>query len=185
MVNLEELGRLLEEEAKEAGIRRIPSDTYVNIATTIRSLRSISRNDDEDIASRLRRASVALISKMASRLLKIRVEKMLKIKKDELEAANFTPEEKYIWESISEAVQRTESIVRAVEEGRPALLETIAPLTLLRRRLVTFLKPITAFVGTDLRSYGPFRAEDTALIPAQNAELLAKQGAAKLVQILE
>ena len=47
-----------------------------------------------------------------------------------------------------------------------------------KRILVRFLKDIPSFVGIDLRTYGPFRAEDVALIPAPNAEALIRHGIA-------
>lgn len=67
-----------------------------------------------------------------------------------------------------------------------AVLQNASPTlpTLTRRELdgftkVTFIGPVTSFVGIDdMQEYGPFSAGDTALIPTQNASLMISKGAA-------
>lgn len=41
---------------------------------------------------------------------------------------------------------------------------------------VRFLQEIPEFVGIDLKDYGPFKPNDTAEIPLENAILLILQG---------
>jgi len=38
-------------------------------------------------------------------------------------------------------------------------------------------------MGTDMKSYGPFLAEDVASLPVENAKVLVKQGLAVLVEV--
>jgi DNA replication initiation complex subunit (GINS family) len=38
-------------------------------------------------------------------------------------------------------------------------------------------------MGADMKSYGPFVAEDVASLPPQNAQILVKQGLAVLVEV--
>ena len=38
-------------------------------------------------------------------------------------------------------------------------------------------------MGADMKSYGPFTAEDVASLPPQNAQILVKQGLAVLVEV--
>ncbi|MEM3104434.1 MAG: hypothetical protein QXD69_02895, partial [Candidatus Bathyarchaeia archaeon] len=49
--------------------------------------------------------------------------------------------------------------------------------------LVRFLKESPAIVGVDLKTYGPFKPEDIAYIPEENAEILEKRGLATRVKI--
>jgi DNA replication initiation complex subunit (GINS family) len=37
-------------------------------------------------------------------------------------------------------------------------------------------------MGVDMKTYGPFKAEDVASLPAQNADNLIRKGIAKLVE---
>ncbi|MBC7129615.1 hypothetical protein H5T51_00135, partial [Candidatus Bathyarchaeota archaeon] len=46
------------------------------------------------------------------------------------------------------------------------------------RIIVRFLKEIPEIVGIDMKSYGPYKPEDVASLPAENAEILIKQGLA-------
>jgi DNA replication initiation complex subunit (GINS family) len=53
----------------------------------------------------------------------------------------------------------------------------------LNRSTIRFLKSIPAIMGADMKSYGPFIAEDVASLPPQNAQILVKQGLAVLVEV--
>jgi len=52
-----------------------------------------------------------------------------------------------------------------------------------KRSTIRFLKNIPAIMGADMKSYGPFVAEDVASLPPQNAQILVKQGLAVLVEV--
>ena len=59
----------------------------------------------------------------------------------------------------------------------------IIPLQTHKRSTIRFLKNIPAIMGADMKSYGPFVAEDVASLPPQNAQILVKQGLAVLVEV--
>jgi DNA replication factor GINS len=48
--------------------------------------------------------------------------------------------------------------------------------------LVRFVQEIPAIIGSDMNTYGPFKAEDIATLPPENARILIKQGAAMEVE---
>lgn len=52
-----------------------------------------------------------------------------------------------------------------------------------KRLTLRFIKNIPAIMGADMKSYGPFVAEDVASLPALNAQILVKQGLAVLVDV--
>ena len=52
-----------------------------------------------------------------------------------------------------------------------------------KRSTIRFIKNIPAIMGADMKSYGPFVAEDVASLPPQNAQILVKQGLAVLVEV--
>jgi DNA replication factor GINS len=49
-------------------------------------------------------------------------------------------------------------------------------------KIVRFTQPLPAIMGVDMKTYGPFKAEDVASLPAQNADNLIRKGIAKLVE---
>lgn len=53
-----------------------------------------------------------------------------------------------------------------------------APAEGTKKILARLLGDVPPFVGVDLKTYGPYKTEDVALLPAQNAEALIKRGIA-------
>ena len=51
-----------------------------------------------------------------------------------------------------------------------------------KKVLVRFVQEIPAIIGSDMNMYGPFRAEDIATLPPENAKILIKQGIAMEVE---
>ena len=79
---------------------------------------------------------------------------------------------------------------------QPTISETLVPATQAakqeikppahvthKRLTLRFTKSIPAIMGADMKSYGPFNAEDVASLPALNAQILVKQGLAVLVEV--
>jgi DNA replication factor GINS len=48
--------------------------------------------------------------------------------------------------------------------------------------VVRFLKEVPEIVGADMKTYGPFKAEDVATLPVENAKALIKQEVAVEVE---
>jgi DNA replication factor GINS len=51
------------------------------------------------------------------------------------------------------------------------------------RLLVRFLQEIPIIIGSDMKEYGPFRPQDIATLPAENARILIEQSAAVEIKI--
>jgi DNA replication initiation complex subunit (GINS family) len=49
-------------------------------------------------------------------------------------------------------------------------------------KVIRFTQSLPAIMGVDMKTYGPFKAEDVASLPAQNADNLIRKGIAKLVE---
>jgi hypothetical protein len=75
--------------------------------------------------------------------------------------------------------QQTAPITVRVIESKP--METQPPTQ--KRLTVRFAKAIPAIMGADMKSYGPFNAEDVASLPAVNAKMLVKQGLAVQIEV--
>ncbi len=87
----------------------------------------------------------------------------------------FTSEEKEIFESLNSRLadfnSRTYSrlFVSSLSAGRPGFLKVKA------------IEQIPAFIGPDLKTYGPFEAGTEAEIPEKNAALLLDKGLARRI----
>ena len=47
-----------------------------------------------------------------------------------------------------------------------------------KRAALRLLKEVPAVIGSDMKTYGPFKVEDVATVPAENARILVKQNLA-------
>jgi DNA replication factor GINS len=63
-------------------------------------------------------------------------------------------------------------------ERPPAREERPAP----AYKVVRFLQSLPSIMGVDMKTYGPFKAEDVASLPLQNSENLIRRGIAKEVE---
>jgi DNA replication factor GINS len=52
-----------------------------------------------------------------------------------------------------------------------------------KRAVLRFLKDVPAIIGADMKTYGPFKVEDVASLPVENAKVSVKQGLAEKVEV--
>jgi DNA replication initiation complex subunit (GINS family) len=52
-----------------------------------------------------------------------------------------------------------------------------------KRVALRFVKAVPAVIGADMNTYGPFKVEDVASLPVENAKILVKQGFAEVVEV--
>jgi DNA replication factor GINS len=118
-----------------------------------------------------------LLATSARLLIEARLHK-LKMSKDSLDYSKLTDEEKYALDGISDSEARIDEIISATAKGRVKVLESMAVQVRSKQVLVRFLKPIESFVGVDMNKYGPFREEDVASLPLENARSIVDSGLA-------
>jgi len=112
-------------------------------------------------------------------LLNIRLSKVKNLER--LDFANLLDEEKFVLDGEEEFRERTEMIISATLNGRTRVLETISQKNKTKLLVVRFLKEMDQIVGADLEKYGPFKSEDVATLPYDNAQaLIAKKIAMKV-----
>ena len=100
---------------------------------------------------------------------------------DDYEISHLLDEEKFILDSQEEQNERTEMILSATINGKSKFLESLAENHKIKKVVIRFLSEVDEIVGADLEKYGPFKAEDIATIPYENAQaLIAKKIATKV-----
>ncbi len=93
-----------------------------------------------------------------------------------------TDEEVVVAKQAGQVVSEHLEVLKQILEGK---LQAGVGLELAKegRMLVRLLSDVPEIVGVDLKTYGPFKAEDVAYIPTENAIALIKQGAAKRIEV--
>lgn len=94
-----------------------------------------------------------------------------------------TNEEEIIYSKVLSAKEETDKTLKTTLQGHVLKTNNIEIFERPKKILVRFLQAIPAIVGSDMRTYGPFKIEDIASIPIENANILIKRGMAVEVEI--
>ena len=183
------LGKLyhmvLREVEDESALTEIDSGLYREMSEFIGNL---SRQEYAGVEDEVKAQAIAVSSGLVSMLLRTRLEKASKLRAASgTEGASYVmqrllDEEKYILDSEEERDERREIILSATKSGRSKLLESISERHKADRIVVRLLKDVEQMVGADMNMYGPFRAEDIATIPHENAQALISERSAARVR---
>jgi DNA replication factor GINS len=129
-------------------------------------------------------------TKMLNDLTKLRLAKIVKSELERLpiNATHLTPKEKHLHANFRQLL--SDYTQRAPYQQTTSIPIKQEPSSILKPEqreknymVLRFLKPLPAIMGTDLKAYGPFKAEDVASVPQENALNLIRRGIAKEVKI--
>jgi DNA replication factor GINS len=170
-------------EGLEARIR----DTMVElISTTIRFLLEVRRHKVLDqqsmVASSASSSSFSAASTPTTTITTTTTTTTTTTSAAAIDYSKLTEEEKYILDAEKESERRRSDILVAIITGRPKVLESISKRVRSKQIVVRFLKPMEQFMGVDMKRYGPFRQEDVAVLPFENARSLIENNHATEVQ---
>ena len=116
-ININYLHRLVLQESENDAIQEINSNLYNSISEFLKNL----KNEKHDgIEAKINQAMLGMITDTTSTLLKLRLEKAT------LESSNqsvLLDEEKYILDSRAEMVERRETILSGILNGKPHNLD--------------------------------------------------------------
>ena len=171
---LKDLYRLLKREIETSSLQPMEPDTFQKIATSLGSLKG---QGYEGIEAKVRDRLADLLATSARLLIEARLHK-LRSGQEPVDYSKLTDEEKYALDGMSESAARMEEIVSATVKGRIKVLESISLRVRSKQVLVRFVKATESFVGVDMNKYGPFRQEDVASLPFENARSIVESGIA-------
>ena len=136
-------------------------------------LGKLKREEYDNVEKKIKDTLISMTTDLTSLLLKIRLEKAIE---NDVDYENLLDEEKFILDADNEMKDRHEMIEAGILNGKSKLLESIAQNHKTKSVVVRFLQEMDQIVGADLEKYGPFKTEDIATIPYENAQaLMAKK----------
>lgn len=166
---LEMAYNILLKEYQISSLQEIPYDTYQRLAITIGNLKAKEYDLPE---KRIVQKIIENLSIISNLLLKIRIEKILRgnINSNlEIGYSKMTDEEKFIIDGEIQSKRKRKEIMTLITNGQPKILEKITDTIKQKKLLIMFIKPMEQFVGVDMYKYGPFKVEDVANLPFENA----------------
>ena len=163
-------------EAENDTVQEIDPNLYRSISEYVGKLK---REEYDGLEAKIKTRLVNMTTELTSLFLTMRLDKAINSK--DLDFSNLVDEEKYILDSEEEIRERKDMILSATLNGKSKLLESVSSNHKTKSIVVRFIKEMDQIVGADLEKYGPFKAEDVATIPFENAQaLIAKKVATKI-----
>lgn len=175
-IDLNYLHHMVLRETENELILEIEPNFYRNLSSFIGNLK---KQEFDGVESKIKDVMISIAIELTSLLIHIRLDKILK--SENFQIGDLLDEEKFILDSQEEQQERIEMILSATINGKSKFLESLAQNHKTKKIVLRFLKEVDEIIGADLEKYGPFKTEDIATIPYENAQaLIAKNVATKV-----
>jgi DNA replication factor GINS len=181
----DELYEAWEKEKESMEIQELPKNFYAKLADYMKRIKEESRMlDQKTTKAKLLKHELENVKNMAKELLQLRYKKLREksLAGETVPKEILTEEEEKLHGEILPLAESYQAFLKNVLQGR---LSRIKKKEKPEKILVRFVKEIPAIVGSDMKTYGPFKPEDIATLPPENARILINQGAAVKVETKE
>lgn len=175
-IDINSLHHIVLRETEDDSVLEMDPDFYRNLSEFIGNLR---KQEFDGAESKIKDTMIEMATELTSLLIRIRLDKITK--SSDTQFGNLLDEEKFILDSQEEQSERIEMVLSATINGKSKFLESLSQNHKTKKVVIRFLKEADELVGADLEKYGPFKTEDIATIPYENAQaLISKNIAAKV-----
>ncbi len=175
-IDINSLYGMVLRDAEGDSVQELEAGIYQSISEFLGRLK---RQEYDNVEGQIKDAMIIIATDLTAQLLGMRLDKASR--GEEINYENLLDEEKFILDAGGEMGERREMILSGILNGKSKLLESVAQRHKTKIVAVRFLKEMDRFVGADLERYGPFRPEDIATIPYENAQaMLDKKIIAKI-----
>jgi len=166
-INITSLYYTVLRETEIDSVQELTPNFYRVISNYIGKLK---REEYDGLDAKIKDELIRIATELTELLLSFRLDKITKT--NLIDYTNLLDEEKFILDSEDELRERREMILSATLNGKSKLLESISQKHKTKSVVVRFHKEMGQIVGADLEKYGPFKTEDIATIPFENAQAL-------------
>jgi DNA replication factor GINS len=179
-LDLKNLHIIVMQEFETEDPQELSTDFFRNLSNFIGKL----KNEEYDgIEKKTKNQLISTATSLTELLINKRLQKIATMSTMSYNA--LTDEEKFIIDSNDEMNERKNMIISAIINGKSKFLEITSTKHKTKPVTVRFIKEFDEIVGVDLEKYGPFKPEDIATIPNENAQALISNGIALKVRIEE
>lgn len=175
-IDINSLHQTVLRETENDSILEINPNFYRNLSDFIGNLR---KQEFDGVENKIKNTMIEMVTELTSLLIQIRLDKISKT--SDLEISYLLDEEKFILDSQEDQKERIEMIVSATINGKSKFLESLAQNHKTKKIVIRFLNEVDEIIGADLEKYGPFKTEDIATIPYENAQALISKNIATKV----
>jgi len=169
----------------------IPSDLYQNIANFMSEIKNKSNIREQTVIDVQLDKTIEALDDVKKNLLDLvvnltlllficRCKKIFELykNKESFDYSVLTNEEKYVFYGNREREHRINIVLKMIFEGKSKTLENISSSINNNFVMVRFLDAMDQFVGVNMNKYGPFRKNDIAILPFENARSIIENNKA-------
>ena len=178
-----ELYNIWKQELENLDLGRLPPDFYSRIADYLRRIKEESRMlDKKTVKASLLKSEMRNVKRMLRELIRTRYKKLIRkmAKSEKVSLDVLTVEEEKIYTGASSLAEAYQSFAENLLRGNVLKMAVGREH---KRAVLRFLRDVPAIIGADMKTYGPFKVEDVASLPVENAKILIKQGLAEKVEV--
>jgi DNA replication factor GINS len=184
-----ELYAAWQHEIENTDLQPLPADFYARVAEYLRRIKEENSSaDQKTVRKNLLESELRNVNRIVKELLRVRRKKLMRTvaSAQKLPSDMLTTEESEIFAGFLPFTQAYRQLVKSLLQGQTSskteksLEKEEVPH---KRVALRFLKPVPAIIGSDMKTYGPFVAEDVASVPVENAKILTKQGFAEPIEV--
>ncbi len=178
----DELYQAWKHEVTEPTLGTLPRDFYERITSYLRKIKEENQlADNKTLKTTMLEKEATNVKHMLGELLWARYKKLIKFttQTQKLSTELLAFEEAEIFESFVPFTEAYHKFAKSLLQGQTSQSSQ----ELHKRITLRFAKSIPQIMGSDMKPYGPFTAEDIASLPTQNAKVFVKQGLAVIVDV--
>ena len=188
-MNRDELYRIWKAEKGEKTLQRLPAPFYAEVRKILSDCKASSAASGQDrIQKAITEREFKILQRLSTEIAKTRMKKIVDaaLSGQNVATEMLAEEEakfaKIVATHVGDYYRFLDELVLgglSTEERMPSKPAEV------RLEVVRFLSDFPAIIGVDLKTYGPFKSEDIATLPAENASALISQGVVKQVRFSE
>ena len=173
-------------EVENDELGRLSSDFYARVADYLQRIREEHRMlDKKALKAGLLKREMAHVQRIVGELVWTRYRKLIRLLTESQRVPSnlLTAEEVELCTGFLPFVEAHQNFAKKLLQGQVSELTVVATPKVNKKVALRFLKSIPAVVGADMKTYGPFLAEDVGSVPVENAKILIKRGLAEAVEV--
>jgi DNA replication factor GINS len=179
----DELYAAWQREIESTALGSLPPDFYTRIADYLRRIKEETRMlDKKAVKSSLLERELQNVRRMVQELVWMRYKKLIRIISDSQKTPSdlLTVEEAKMCTGFVPFTEAYQRFAKNLLQGQVSKVDVEKAH---KRVALRFVKAVPAVIGADMNTYGPFKVEDVASLPVENAKILVKQGFAEVVEV--
>jgi len=188
-MNRDELHRIWKSEKSDSALQKLPTSFYAEVKKLLSNCKSFSGASGQD---RTQKAIVErefrILQRLSTEIAKTRMKKIIDaaLSGEKVATGMLAEEEAEFAKIVATHVGEYHRFIDELALTGLSIEERVpSKPTEVRLEVVRFLSDFPAIIGVDLKTYGPFKSEDIATLPTENASALVSQGVVKQVHFSE